>query len=89
MLPVPVEVVAELPHRVGVQMVDAPVAGRLAGDDPGVLQHPQVHGHGGPADRHARGDPADIQGPGREPPDDPPPGGIAERVQRGIYVNIH
>jgi hypothetical protein len=82
-------VIAELPHRVGLQVVDAAVARRLAGHEPGGLEHPQVHGDGGPADRHARGYAADIERAGGQPPHNPAPHGVPEGIQRRIYVNGH
>jgi hypothetical protein len=48
-----------------------------------------MHRHGGTTDRHARGDPTDVERSRRQSTDDPAPRRIAQRVQGCIYVSEH
>ena len=56
-------------------------------DQPDVLEHPQVLGHGGPADRKHPGELADGQGAVRQPLEDRLTGGVPQSGEHRAYVS--
>jgi hypothetical protein len=74
-------VVAQSLQRLGLQVIQPPIAARLAGDQTCGLQHAQVHRDGWAAHRHALGDLPHGEWPGSQAPHDSPPGGMAQSVE--------
>ena len=59
------------------------------GDEPRVLQHLQVLGHGGAGHAHAVGDVADGSCPTTKPQQDRAARGVAEGVEDALCVSHH
>lgn len=76
-------------HALLADLVDAPGAVGMVGDQACLLEHPQVLGDRGPADRELTGDLADGLGAPGEALEDGPPGRVPESRNRLRSVSLH
>src|SRR6266566_1302950 len=76
-------------HALPADLVDAPRTSGPVGDEPRLLEHSQVLGYGGPADRQLPGELADGLGPAGKRLEDRAPGWITECGECPISVSLH
>jgi hypothetical protein len=80
--PEPIEIVTELAQPGRINLIDPPSTGRPIGHEARVLQHLEVLGHGGPADRELPSELPDRPWTLREELEDRTPHRFAESVKR-------
>src|ERR1700733_5280866 len=82
--PHPVEVCTQPCHSLGMQLVEAPRSGFAVGDQPGILEHPEVLRHRGTADWQRLSQFVDGNRAARELLKDRHAGSIAQGVETGL-----
>jgi len=76
-------------HALLPELVDPPGAVGAIGHQPGLLEHPQVLGNCGAADRQLRGELTDRLGPAGQALEDGPPGRIPQGCETRRSVSFH